>query len=188
MHRFLLRCATAFVTGVLFWLAGCDNAADLDLRVIAGEVAYVEAYLQAGGDPNVRARDGMPVFCVAVASRQYAIVEKFIDSGVDVNIAHDGDLSAITIAAWNGDVRMLEVLMATGGVNPVSPVHIWALKKAVASGDMSMLVFLLEHGFGTTQSLSVEESPLDAARRFGYDEMAGVLEDYSSSMRESTRP
>ena len=83
---------------------------------------------------------------------------------------------------------MLEVLMATGGVNPVSPVHIWALKKAVASGDMSMLVFLLEHGFGTTQSLSVEESPLDAARRFGYDEMAGVLEDYSSSMRESTRP
>lgn len=112
----------AFVVPILLAsvLTGCQPRQSNDpivTSVAENEVAAVQRYLEEGGDPNMKTRDGKPLLFIASGPKGGEDVAKLLlDAGADPNAAtEDGRTPLHNAAAWC-DVEMVQLLIA-GGVN-----------------------------------------------------------------------
>ena len=84
-------------------------------------IAIIRALLSAGADPNIPNIFGDTPLLAASYERDLYLMAILINNGADVNLYLPGEyfliLQPLHLAAWNGDVRMTEILLAFG-TNP----------------------------------------------------------------------
>lgn len=82
----------------------------------SGDAECARLLLDAGADPDTRARNAMEVTPLnsAAASGQRALAALLLDRGADVHASQHGGYSTLHSAAANGDVELAELLLERG--------------------------------------------------------------------------
>ena len=79
-------------------------AATLQAAVEAGDAAEVRRLLERGLDPlTLHPEEGVPVYYTAIDEASEAVVEAFLDAGVDVNHTDECNFFALRWALWRDD-------------------------------------------------------------------------------------
>ncbi len=81
----------------------------------------------------------------------------------------------LSVAAWNGDVQLVERLLETEDVNAHDAAGHTALSRAVDQGQVAVVDALLAHGARTDANLSGDQTTLLIAIEKGYDSIASAL-------------
>jgi ankyrin repeat protein len=83
----------------------------------------------------------------AVHDGNLVIIERFLDSGWDVNAQRKGGGTALHVAARNGHFEIVKSLLEHGAdVNAKTEDHRTALHLAAQTGHLEIVKLLLEHG------------------------------------------
>ena len=112
---------------------------------------------------------------VRVEQGDIATVGEWLDAGLDPNF--EGDLigTGLMIAAWNGNIAMMELLVKHGAdVNRTNNVKEQALMLAVWKGQREAAAWLLEHGARINRDGN-EWSAMHYAAFAGHAEVANFL-------------
>ncbi|HKQ60577.1 MAG TPA: ankyrin repeat domain-containing protein [Candidatus Polarisedimenticolaceae bacterium] len=116
----------AGLVGLFVWAAlarADDPAADLHAAARAGDLAAVQAALQAGASVDAPSRYGATALAFASDKGHLAIVKLLIERGADVN--HEDSFyhsTPMTWAAYNGHGDVVAVLLAHGATQGVDAV------------------------------------------------------------------
>jgi ankyrin repeat protein len=94
-------------------LASC--ASPLRRAVEAGDAARVSALLDQGAERQENLADGVTPLKIAVNAHRPDMVRFLIARGADVN-ARRGGISALSVAAIDGDLAMVELLLSKGAL------------------------------------------------------------------------
>lgn len=94
-----------------------DGFPPLALAAYMGHSAVVDYFLSQGSDVNQigRNRGRFTALTGAVSSRHRDVVERLLKAGADPNYWYQGGLTPTLEAAANGDIPILELLLAHGG-------------------------------------------------------------------------
>ncbi len=122
------------------------EVSELFKSVMAGRIEPVADYLAAGGDVDVRARNGMTLLMAAIWSEgREDIVELLLRASPDLSIREpSADWRALTYAAVNGHISILRRLLAAG--DTIGPNDWKALMFAAGRGNAGNVTLLLERG------------------------------------------
>lgn len=145
------------VTGVLLFsvlltvLTPRDTAAqneppELLLAINDGDLARVEALLDAGADPNLVFQDRTPLmFCIY--GGQVEIFRLLVERGANVEKTSETVGPLITLAAETGNLELLGLLLEGGGnIDATQRQGQTALMLAVHNKHPDAVKFLLENG------------------------------------------
>lgn len=93
-----------------------DGFQALGLAAFFGQVTAAGWLLDHGAQVNMPSRNAMRVMPLhsAVAARNLAIARALIDHGADVNAVQNDDFTPLMAAAQNGQMEMIELLLARG--------------------------------------------------------------------------
>jgi len=87
----------------------------LMIAVLKGHDIMVELLLKNGADPNLRDTQGFTSLMRAVAEERGAVVVRLLDSKhTDVNAFDDRGITALHLAAANGQLEIARLLLAHG--------------------------------------------------------------------------
>jgi ankyrin repeat protein len=138
--------------------------------------------VQAGADVNRQDAAKQSAFLIAAAEGNLELLRLMLGNGADVNRPDGTDSTALICAAGRGHVDAVKALLKT----PVKLDHVnragrTALLEAIVTGDGSprfgqIVLLLSAAGADVNIADPNKVTPLDYARRKGYDAMAGVLE------------
>jgi ankyrin repeat protein len=94
-----------------------DGFPPLGLAAYTGQAAVVEYLLSKGADVNQvgKNRGRFTALTGAVSSGNRDVVRRLLEAGADPNHWYQGGLTPVLEAAANGDIPMLELLLAHGG-------------------------------------------------------------------------
>ena len=112
------------------------------------------------------------------------ILKYFIECGIDVN-KNSGDRngSAITEAAFEGNLEAVKILFSNGALLDVSTFPRNPLFAAIADNHFDIVKFLVENGIDLNASYSIGDlENVDAyeyARQYGRTEIAEYLKSHS---------
>lgn len=158
--------------------AGASAAADdpdaaLLAAIRGGDLRALTQALAAGADPNARS-GGDPALCAAIMEGHGKLAVALLRAGADPNATREiGQQSALWWAAANGDLEVVDALLAKGaavdardqwGANP--------LQQAASSGHVEVLRLLLRRGADLHTPYHDGRSVLNFAIRGG--QLAGV--------------
>ncbi|KAL5983981.1 hypothetical protein ACLOJK_018083 [Asimina triloba] len=179
---FLLRSPLSLHTSLLLskGLLGCSaehlSALLLDAAK-AGNVAFVSALIEAGGNVNCKGAGGASPLSLAVASGQAGVVRALVAAGAQFKPGIDPFLHG---AAAANRIDLLEALSEVcGGVNSVdsggrAPAHV-----AAARGHVEALRFLVAAGGDPSLADSDRWTPLHCAATEGRQEAVEFLLEHA---------
>jgi len=127
-----------------------DGFQPLGLAAFFENNAVAHLLLEHGAQVNSRSQNalGAAPLHSALAARNSVLVKVFLENGADVNLTESGGYTPLHIAAQNGDVEALKLLME---YHPQLDPHLEAdgltpLGTAVKYGNELAAVFLRQHG------------------------------------------
>lgn len=127
---------------------------------------------------SARAAPEMPdatTFAIRVEQGDMRSVGEWLDSGLDPNFEGDRVGTGLMIAAWQGNIPMMELFVTHGAdVNRTNDVGEQALMHATWKGRREAVVWLLDHGAQINRRQN-EWSALHYAAFAGHAELAGFL-------------
>lgn len=106
----------------------------------------------AGCDPNVQdKRDGMPLVHLAVVHKDYDMIDFLIDQKVEVDKRGPRGLTALHVAAKNGDTEIVRKLLDAGAdVNATdangATAFAYGLAGVLRAGSNELLLLLIDRG------------------------------------------
>ena len=154
------------------------------------------ALMFASGTPQAQPRDGSaslrsgavftPPDSVAfgnrVESSDIGQVRAWLDAGLDPDYFADRIGTGLMIAAWNGDLPMMELLVARGAdVNKVNALGEQALMHAAWRGNAGAIKWLLAKGARINRD-PMNWSALHYAVFAGHDKAAALLLDHGADI------
>ncbi|WP_204102648.1 MULTISPECIES: ankyrin repeat domain-containing protein [Spirulina sp. CCY15215] len=90
------------------------------------QLSVVQMLLAAGADPNMRGEQdyfGQPVIVIAVERSSDEIIQEILNTEVDVNERGRDGLTALMIAAWNLDIKTIQMLLHKGANANLKDIH-----------------------------------------------------------------
>lgn len=124
-----------------------------------GYVDIVNQLLANGVDPDTPCERGFRPLYLAVKGAHAEIIDALLDNGANPAVAdaqnrvwrssnQDAPAPLFYLAIKRGVARVVEALLASGVVDPNTPVHKWQkpLHLAIASGDSKTVKALLDYG------------------------------------------
>ncbi len=81
----------------------------------------------------------------------------------------------LNVAAWSGDLKLVELLMKSSDVNARDTIGQTALSRAVDQGHVDVVAALLTHGARTDPTLPGGQTPLQIAIEKNFDAIAFAL-------------
>ncbi len=118
--RFLVGLLTAGLLFMALELAGPVEGAQKDLgaRLIdatkRGDIAAVQAFLDAGVDPDSHDQVNNTALIFAARDGHYEIVRRLLDRGAAVDWIDDERVTALILAAYKGHAAIVGLLLARG--------------------------------------------------------------------------
>lgn len=95
-----------------------ENATPLTIAVKRGHVECVQVLLSAGADANHLGIDGLSALHLAVTNNSPRLVRLLVENdAVDCNVADPHGYTPLLMAAMDGSVQVLDVLLHCGAVN-----------------------------------------------------------------------
>ena len=125
-----------------------DGFTALHLAAYFGTAPCVAALLEAGADPAVAARNAMlvlPLHC-AVSRRMTENVRVLLDAGAPVDAVQQGGLTALHAAAHNGELAIVELLLARGADRSIADAAGKSAAQHARDGGHAKVADLLESG------------------------------------------
>ena len=158
----------------------------LSIACMNGNVAIVEALLEAGADPNVELQGGESALLTASRTGCVGCVAALLKAGAVVDHVDRKKQSAIMWAAAEGHAAVVEALMAAGAdLHRTLDSGFSPLMFAVREGRPEVVRLLLEHGADVNEQMNPEKtggrnprramSPLHLAIENGHFELAVFL-------------
>ena len=131
------------------------------------------AWIEAGGDPAIRDKDGMTLMHWGAWKWEIEIVQMLLDRGVDADIAAPNGTTPLMQASSSAGVAMVDLLLENGAdVNAATDVNITALLFAVGqNASPKVLDRLLQAGAEPLAAVNEPGAwdhgflPLDAVRK-----------------------
>jgi hypothetical protein len=158
------------------------GATALITAVQRNHLEVAKLLVQAGADVNRQDDAKQSAFLIAAGEGNLELLRLMLGSGADVNRTDGTDSTALTRVAERGHVDAVKALLKT----PVKLDHVdragrTALLEAIVTGDGSLRfgqIVLLLSAAGADVNIADKNrvTPLDHARRRGFEAMAGVLE------------
>lgn len=81
---------------------------------VAGDVAAIEAEIEAGADVDARDKYGQTALMLAAPRGHEAVIRRLIDAGADLNVTAKFGLSAVMLAVVNLKPAVAEALAEAG--------------------------------------------------------------------------
>ncbi len=91
-----------------------DPGASLIAASKRGDVAAVQAFLDAGVDPDSHDQMRNTALIFAARDGHYEIVRRLLDRGATVDWIDDEQVTALILAAFKGHAAIVELLLARG--------------------------------------------------------------------------
>lgn len=124
------------------------NEHDFLKGAFGGDLAVVRAYLDDGGDPDLRGKRGQTALMLAIwGARSFDVARLLVERGADVTIREEkSGWRALTYAAVNGCADILQLLFDSGDALAADGTDWKALLYAVQYRNAATAVMLLERG------------------------------------------
>jgi ankyrin repeat protein len=128
---------------MVLFLVDRGAAKSIHVAVAIGDVEAVDRYLQAGGDPDLRAGNyGCSPLHVAAICDRVEIAQILIKAGAQVDLEFRQDDFAILAAARHSCCEMVELLVAHGAQTDVSNLYCGNLVNNAAWGGRTEIIRL----------------------------------------------
>lgn len=135
-----------------------------------------------GLDPNARGEDGDTPLLLAARAGCVVLVARLLDHGSDPDAQDESEnLTAISIAAGNSDLAIVELLFARG----LSPdmddrTLLFALQdrdrsESISSEGYQLVETLVKHGVDVYMEAILSEQPLVIAARYGLKDIVALF-------------
>ena len=144
------------------------GAAAADQRIFdmfhLGDTGPAVAWLEVGGDPEIRDKKGMTLLHWAGWKGEIDVAEIVRTRGVDVDIATPGGITPVMHASHGGPPEMVAFLLEEGAdvtlvtENGFSALHMWGL-----NGDPDTLALLLDAGSDPVLPVDNPGKPINGA-------------------------
>ncbi|WP_439899824.1 ankyrin repeat domain-containing protein [Paraburkholderia phymatum] len=178
--------AVSLAAGVAFATFGAlpAHAAPTDTMIKAvkfDDVKEVKKQLAHGMDPNMADNQGMPLLVIAAREKSDKVVAALIDNPkTDVEILDKAGENAMMMAALNGDIDIVKLLIAKDAeVNKKG----WApLHYASANGHDDIVKLLLDHDAYIDAGSPNGTTPLMMAARGGHVSTVKLLLDSGADL------
>ena len=173
MKSFTRLALPAALSGTLAVLAAAPAQADQGMfdAVENGDTAPAMAYIEAGGDPEIRDKDGMALLHWAAWTGDLPMAQSLLERKVDVDARTANGMTPMMHACLNGNPDMGRLLLGAGAnIHAVKEWDVTCLHLAARSGRPEMVNLLLDAGVDplATILLPGEErwmTALDGARK-----------------------
>jgi len=145
------------------------------VRLEAGDVAQVRAWLDAGMDPDYLADRVGTGLMVAAWHGHLQLMELLVARGADVNKSNALGEQALMHAAWRGQAEAIKWLLAKGARINNGAMRWSALHYAAFSGQAKATALLLDNGADINARSTNGSSPLMMAVYEGHEDMVKQL-------------
>ena len=145
------------------------------VRVEAGDIDRVRAWLDAGLDPDFVADRIGTGLMIAAWNGNLPMMELFVARGADINRSNALGEQALMHAAWRGQVEAAKWLLARGARANAPPQQWSALHYAAFSGNRDIAQLLLDHGADINARSPNGSSVLMMAVYEGHEALARLL-------------
>jgi len=141
-------------SGVLIDTRDDQGMTALMLAVRAGGAHAVDALLNAGANPNLRADAEDTALMMAIHMRRPLLAVRLLAANPDVGISDSNGRTALHAAAERGDAAMVRLILKAGADVNLADSHGWTpLFFAAASSSEDAVRALLDAGADTTWKL-----------------------------------
>lgn len=153
------------------------SSPELDDALLQNAAAGIT--VNVGANKNARDSSGNTALMLAVANGHYQIVKQLLEAGVDTTITNNNGATPLLAAVESADVKMVELLLASGRVNPDQEhlkTHRTPLYAAASlhenQFDSAILIVeaLIKHGADETHLVPVEETRENDGYYYYYDD------------------
>lgn len=143
MFRYLI---TFFFCVFAALYADSANAEEIDWTTVSFEEA--QKFVQTGNEVNIFDEDGLTLLMKAVMNTSNsAVVNLLIDADVDVNAQTKEGVTALMVAARNGNLTAVKLLLNNGAnVNATTKKGLTALHIAMFSKNLELIKELIRAG------------------------------------------
>ena len=132
----------------------------------APNLAIIKALLDAGANPNAVMLDARLPLIIAETQREYGVAHLLLEHHADIHAGHEGNETALMIAAENDDCAEIEYLLQHGANIEEGNRHGKnALYWAVDVGAHSAVKYLVEHGANVYHTDDCGNNALHFARK-----------------------
>jgi ankyrin repeat protein len=154
------------------------NGTALHLAAHAGQLKVMEALIAKGA--NLNGSDGtydyLTPLHTAVRDGKMDAVKLLLDKGADINAFNGAEDTAITIAAENGQLEILQFLVSKGSSLNVSSNVQTPLLAAAENGHLNVVKYLVEKGLNINEGTKFrKDTPLHMAAQNGYADVVSFL-------------
>ena len=149
MKTFTHLALPAALSGTLAVLAATTALADQGMfdDFENGDAAAALAYIEAGGDLEIRDKDGMALLHWAAWTGEVAVAQSLLERNVDVDARTDNGMTPMMHACINGNPDVGHLLLSAGAdIHAVKEWDVTCLHLAARSGRPEMVNLLLDAG------------------------------------------
>jgi ankyrin repeat protein len=141
-----------------------------NLKLLLDDSAHVNINWQAGGV-------GESALSTAASFNKIIIVELLLARGANPNVATDRNETPLQIAAYNGNVEIVRMLIEAGAKVDAADTQygFTALASAARNGHVGVIRLLLNAGADPSRKIVDGRTPLDLAKHYGHELAAKEL-------------
>ncbi|MGZ3922848.1 MAG: ankyrin repeat domain-containing protein [Flavisolibacter sp.] len=131
---------------------------------LSGSVEQMKLLIDHGANVNYQSADGTTALWLAVPN--WDKTKLLLDNGADPNHKIGGFGVLVKLATMPGTLNLFHLLIDKGADLRKSSPDNYVLYNAAASGDTSLVGFLLRSGFNVNDSVAVGDYPINNAETF----------------------